>query len=165
MRLVGIAPILLRLESGALCGPRELTHSPRRTIATAQTLYMRFHLFFPYRDFAYTEVSLTTLYTSSKLHDTLKKPRDIILASYAVRIPHLVKRGQIDPSAVDQRMLEDERQKVLAIERLVLETMAFKFGVDVGLNVVVKIAKRLGRESRSSALTLVAASPTRVELN
>lgn len=27
--------------------------SPRRTIATAQTLYMRFHLFFPYKDFSY----------------------------------------------------------------------------------------------------------------
>lgn len=30
-----------------------LTASPRRTIATAQTLYMRFHLFFPYADFNY----------------------------------------------------------------------------------------------------------------
>ena len=28
-------------------------HSPRRTIATAQMLYMRFHLFFPYKDFNY----------------------------------------------------------------------------------------------------------------
>ena len=39
--------------------------SPRRTIATAQTLYMRFHLFFPYRDFNYTvslEGSFTSLY-------------------------------------------------------------------------------------------------------
>lgn len=27
--------------------------SPRRTIATSQTLYMRFHLFFPYKDFNY----------------------------------------------------------------------------------------------------------------
>lgn len=28
-------------------------YSPRRTIATAQTLYMRFHLFFPYADFQF----------------------------------------------------------------------------------------------------------------
>lgn len=27
--------------------------SPRRTIATSQLLYMRFHLFFPYKDFNY----------------------------------------------------------------------------------------------------------------
>lgn len=31
----------------------ELMSSPRKTIATAQTLYMRFHLFFPYQDFNY----------------------------------------------------------------------------------------------------------------
>lgn len=34
--------------------------SPRKTIATAQTLYMRFHLFFPYKDFNYTVRSLST---------------------------------------------------------------------------------------------------------
>ena len=34
-------------------GHDKLTASPRKTIATAQTLYIRFHLFFPYRDFRY----------------------------------------------------------------------------------------------------------------
>ncbi|ORX33632.1 cyclin-like protein [Kockovaella imperatae] len=116
---------------------------PRRTIATAQTLYMRFHLFFPYKDFAYTEVSLTVLYVSSKLHDTLKKPRDIILASYALRFPQLVKKGQVDIGAVDQNVLEGERQRVMNIERLVLETMCFKFGVHFGLGLVVKLSKTL----------------------
>ena len=28
-------------------------HSPRKTIATAQNLYHRFHLFFPRKDFGY----------------------------------------------------------------------------------------------------------------
>ena len=31
----------------------ELEVSPRKTIATAQNLYHRFHLFFPRKDFAY----------------------------------------------------------------------------------------------------------------
>ena len=123
--------------------------SPRKTIATAQTLYIRFHLFFPYKDFSYTELSLTTLYVSSKLHDTLKKPRDIILASYAIRFPHLVKKGQVDPGGVDPNVVENERQRVMSIERLVLETMCFKFGIEVGLGLVVKIGKRLKGGFRS----------------
>jgi CTD kinase subunit beta len=87
---------------------------------------------------------LTCLYVSSKLHDTLKKPRDIILASYPLRYPQLIKRGQtIDLSSVDQRMVEEERNRVLNIERLVLEVMGFKFGVEVGLSVVVKIGKKM----------------------
>lgn len=34
-------------------------HSPRRTVATAQTLYHRFHLHFPLKAFAY-QVSSTS---------------------------------------------------------------------------------------------------------
>ncbi|OCF32289.1 CTD kinase subunit beta [Kwoniella heveanensis BCC8398] len=117
---------------------------PRRTIATAQTLYMRFHLFFPYKDFNYLEVSLSTLYVSSKLHDTIKKPRDIILASFPIRYPNLVRKGGIDPATAEAHGLEHERKGVLNCERLVLETMGFKFGVEVGLSGVIKIGKRLG---------------------
>ncbi|WVF66984.1 hypothetical protein IAT40_001727 [Kwoniella sp. CBS 6097] len=117
---------------------------PRRTIATAQTLYMRFHLFFPYKDFNYVEVSLSTLYVSSKLHDTIKKPRDIILASFPIRYPNLVRKGTIDPATAEAHGLEHERKGVLNCERLVLETMGFKFGVEVGLSAVIKIGKHLG---------------------
>jgi CTD kinase subunit beta len=92
------------------------------------------------------EVSLSCLYVSSKLHDTLKKPRDIILQSYPLRYPNLVKKGTIDPTALDTRMLEEERLRVLTVERLVLETICFKFGIDSALGIVIKIAKALERE-------------------
>jgi CTD kinase subunit beta len=44
-------------------------------------------------------------------------------------------------------MLEDERLRVLTVERLVLETICFKFGVDSALSIVIKIAKALERRS------------------
>jgi CTD kinase subunit beta len=90
------------------------------------------------------EVALSTLYVSSKLHDTLKKPRELILASYAIRFPQLVKKGAVDPAAIDPNVLEGERKRVLSIERLVLETMCFRFGVQSGLGVVIKLGKALG---------------------
>lgn len=76
----------------------------------------------------------------------MKKPRDIIIQSYPLRYPNLVKKGTIDPSAIDPRILEDERTKVLTIERLVLETICFKFGVETGLGAVLKIGRALGRK-------------------
>ncbi|KAH8084584.1 cyclin-like protein [Filobasidium floriforme] len=129
---------------------------PRRTIATAQSLYHRFHLFFPLKDFNYVEVSLTTIYVSSKLHDTLKKPRDIIISSYAIRYPDLLKgRSQIDISSVDIKQLEHDRKKVLAIERLVLETICFNFldagaGAGSGKADVFGLVMKLGRKMRFS---------------
>jgi hypothetical protein len=71
-------------------------------------LYHRFHLFFPRKDHGLyvrtvsislravpdhvgmlQEVCLAALYVSTKMNDTLKKPRDILMASYAVRYPEL----------------------------------------------------------------------------
>jgi CTD kinase subunit beta len=40
------------------------------------------------------DVILSALYVSSKLHDTLKKPREIVLASYAVRFPDLMNKAK-----------------------------------------------------------------------
>lgn len=50
------------------------------------------------------DVSLAALYVSTKMHDTLKKPKDILTASYAVRFPEkalksktLVREVDVDP--------------------------------------------------------------------
>ena len=52
-------------------------------------------------DSSLQEVSLASLYVSTKMHDTLKKPREILMASYAVRFPELAAKskslgGEID---------------------------------------------------------------------
>ncbi|CDZ98235.1 CDK9 kinase-activating protein cyclin T [Phaffia rhodozyma] len=128
---------------------------PRRTISTAQSLYHRFHLFFPFKDFNFNDVIVSVLYVSCKLHDTLKKPRDIILASYAVRYPELLiskgkgkkggaGMGMVSESDIDPTMLEADRTKLLSIERLVLETVCFNFRVQTPFTFVIKFGKVLG---------------------
>ena len=78
--------------------------SPRKTIATAQNLYHRFHLYFPRKDFSYNvgpvhlnpgavrlpatqDATLAALYVSNKMHDTLKKPQDILMESLRSPLP------------------------------------------------------------------------------
>ncbi|KAJ7259530.1 cyclin-like protein [Mycena haematopus] len=119
---------------------------PRRTIATAQNLYHRFHLFFPRKDFNYVDVSLASMYVSTKMHDTLKKPRDLLAVSYAIRFPELVAKskhpgGEIDVDTMDQQVVERDRQRVLAIERLLLETICFNFTSRMPFPYVIKLGK------------------------
>ncbi|GAA6011562.1 hypothetical protein JCM11491_004689 [Sporobolomyces phaffii] len=97
---------------------------PRRTIATAQSLYHRFHLHFPLRDFAYQDVSLSAILVASKLEDTLKKLRDIQIAGYQVANMMDGGPGQSegDPSAQEQH-----RPQLIGIERLILQTICFNF--------------------------------------
>ncbi|KAF9777636.1 cyclin-like protein [Thelephora terrestris] len=116
---------------------------PRKTIATAQSLYHRFHLFFPRKDFGTYDVCLAALYVSTKMHDTLKKPKDILTASYAVRFPEkalksktLVREVDVDPQA-----LESDRQRLLAIERLILETICFNFLSKMAFPFVIKFGR------------------------
>ncbi|EGN92198.1 hypothetical protein SERLA73DRAFT_191446 [Serpula lacrymans var. lacrymans S7.3] len=123
---------------------------PRKTVATAQNLYHRFHLFFPRKDFNYHDVSLASLYVSTKMHDTLKKPREILMVSYAVRFPELAAKsksigGEID---MDPATAEHDRQRLLAVERLILETICFNFTSRMPFPYVIKIGKILGASKK-----------------
>ncbi|KAG8907715.1 hypothetical protein FRB99_002511 [Tulasnella sp. 403] len=119
---------------------------PRKTVATAQTFYHRFHLFFPLKDFMYWEVSMACLYVSTKLHDTLKKPRDILMVQYAIRFPELAAKvkvvgGEVD---MDHSVVENDRKRMIGIERLVLETICFNFNTRMPFSFVIKLGKELG---------------------
>ncbi|EPQ54470.1 cyclin-like protein [Gloeophyllum trabeum ATCC 11539] len=118
---------------------------PRKTIATAQNLYHRFHLFFPRKDFSYHDVSLAALYVSTKMHDTLKKPRELLMVSYAVRFPELAAKsrslgGEVD---MDPNTVENDRQRLLAVERLILEMICFNFTSRLPFPYVIKIGRAL----------------------
>ncbi|KAH9814727.1 cyclin-like protein [Melampsora americana] len=98
---------------------------PRRTIASAQLLYHRFHLFFPFSSFNPHEVSISSLMLASKMEDTLKKLRDIQMIAWLVRNIQEGGTGQGEP---EMSLIESERGKLVGIERLLLETVCFDFG-------------------------------------
>ncbi|PVF94646.1 cyclin-like protein [Serendipita vermifera] len=114
---------------------------PRKTIGTAQMLYHRFRLFFPVKDFNPHDVSQATLYVSAKLHDTIKKPQDILEASYIIRYPNLVNTA--GNSDIDAERKAEDRRKLLTIERLILETICFNFTVQMAFPYVIKFSKEL----------------------
>ncbi|OCH84912.1 cyclin-like protein [Obba rivulosa] len=127
---------------------------PRKTIATAQNLYHRFHLFFPRKDFSFYDVTLAALYVSSKMHDTLKKPREILMVAYAVRFPELAAKsksvaGEVD---MDPATVEHDRQRLLAVERLILETICFNFTSRLPFPYVIKIGRAFGATKKLTKL-------------
>ncbi|KAI6000987.1 hypothetical protein F5J12DRAFT_844169 [Pisolithus orientalis] len=104
---------------------------PRRTIATAQNLYQRFHLFFPRKDFSYL-------------------CQEILMVAYAVRFPELAAKsktigGEVD---MDPMTVEHDRQRVLAVERLILETICFNFTSKMPFPYVIKLGRKLGASKK-----------------
>jgi CTD kinase subunit beta len=58
------------------------------------------------------DVTLAALYVSSKMHDTLKKPREILMASYTVRFPEQAAKSKsivgeidMDPAVCQETLL------------------------------------------------------------
>lgn len=80
------------------------------------------------------------------MHDTLKKPRELLAISYAIRFPDLAAKskhpsGDVDVDAMDQQVVENDRQRILAVERLILETICFNFTSRLPFSYVIKLAK------------------------
>jgi CTD kinase subunit beta len=108
--------------------------SPVRTIGTAMMLYTRFHLFHAISDFNsnvmpicatseadHQDVAAACLFVASKMEDTSKKAKDILTAVYACRHPQ---GPELNP---DSATLEEQRKRLLGLERMILEVHCFDF--------------------------------------
>ncbi|KIY69586.1 cyclin-like protein [Cylindrobasidium torrendii FP15055 ss-10] len=126
---------------------------PRKTIATAQSLYHRFHLFFPRKEFHFYDVALASAYVSTKMHDTLKKPQELLSVSYALRYPEMVPKSRGPVGDVDlDTTVESDRQRILVIERLILETICFNFTSKMAFPYVIKIGRAVGADKKLTKL-------------
>lgn len=142
---------------------------PQRTISTAFVIWQKcgVNRGAPSGTSA-QQVALAALFLACKLNDTPKKARDLIVASYAIRYPDLVKLGRDSPalatgaadrrgqlqqlalasvqeSDVDVQMLESERNKVLNLERTLLEDFGYDFKIRHGVEIVSKGILKIGR--------------------
>jgi len=55
--------------------------------------------------------------------------------------------GDIDLDSMDPQVVENDRQKLLAVERLMLETICFNFAARMPFSYVIKNGKRMQGEA------------------
>ncbi|KAK9461623.1 cyclin-like protein [Lipomyces oligophaga] len=111
---------------------------PIRTMGTAAILFQRFYLFNSLQKFpVILDTALACLFVASKMEDTLKKLRDILLAAHRVRHPNGPEIG-LDSSAI-----EEQRRRIIPLERQVLETMSFDFRVSHPQKYIIKFCRKM----------------------
>ncbi|PPR04080.1 hypothetical protein CVT24_010653 [Panaeolus cyanescens] len=103
------------------------------------------------------DVALAALFVSTKMHDTLKKPRELLAVSYALRYPELLGRsrnptGTVDLDNVEPQMVEKDRTRLLAVERLILETTCFNFTSRMPFPYVIKLGKQFKASKKLTKL-------------
>ncbi|KAG0233624.1 RNA polymerase II C-terminal domain kinase beta subunit [Mortierella sp. GBA43] len=107
---------------------------PQHTISTAQLLLHRFYMFNAMPE-STSEVVMACLFVSSKVEDTIKKLKDIMMASYSYRHPDT---PDWDPESKEG---EEQRKRVLSYEKMVLESICFDFRIIHPYKYVIKFVK------------------------
>lgn len=82
------------------------------------------------------------------MHDTLKKPRELLMVSYAVRFPELAAKskslvGELD---IDPQTVESDLQRLLGVERYILGTICFNFTSKMPFPYVIKLGRHFNSE-------------------
>ncbi|KAK3819678.1 MAG: cyclin-like protein [Benniella sp.] len=107
---------------------------PQHTISTAQLLLHRFYMFNSIPESG-SEVVMACLFVSSKVEDTIKKLKDIMMATYSYRHPEA---ADWDPESKEG---EEQRKRVLSYEKMVLESICFDFRIIHPYKYVIKFVK------------------------
>ncbi|KAF9430393.1 hypothetical protein BGZ94_007044 [Podila epigama] len=109
---------------------------PQHTISTAQLLLHRFFMFHSFPDTG-NEVVMACLFVSCKVEDTIKKLKDIMIATYQYRHPNST---DWDPESKEG---DEQRKRVLSYEKMVLESICFDFRIIQPYKYVIKFTKLL----------------------
>ncbi|KAG0285246.1 RNA polymerase II C-terminal domain kinase beta subunit [Linnemannia gamsii] len=81
------------------------------------------------------EVVMACLFVSSKVEDTIKKLKDIMIATYIFRHPNVIDWD------TESKEGEEQRKRVLLYEKMVLESICFDFRIIHPYNYIIKFVK------------------------
>ncbi|RPA82884.1 hypothetical protein BJ508DRAFT_305184 [Ascobolus immersus RN42] len=115
---------------------------PVRTILTATLLYHRFKLHRPLHEHTTradpSDLPLACLFLASKIEDTLQKSRELLAAL------HITKNPTSEPLPPDSPVFDAPSNRMLGLERLLLEASGFDFRARHPIPYVIKFARVLG---------------------
>ncbi|KAI9143504.1 cyclin-like protein [Paraphysoderma sedebokerense] len=118
------------IKLGKRCG------LPILTLATAQLLYHRYVLKYSFSEVRQDDLATTCLFVSGKIQDTIKKLKDLVIASDQLQNPG---SEEMDP---ESEKMHQTRRNIIALEKLLLEAIEFNFQVQQPLIYTIKILKR-----------------------
>ncbi|GAA5797603.1 hypothetical protein HPULCUR_002993 [Helicostylum pulchrum] len=107
---------------------------PQKTISTSQALYHRFSLYYSPREYSSQDISVTCIFVASKIEETAKKLKDILIAVHSVKYPD---SKELEPEQIN----EERRRKILGYEKMLLETICFDFQLRHPFEYVIKFIK------------------------
>ncbi|OMP82107.1 CTD kinase subunit beta [Diplodia seriata] len=142
---------------------RKSLQLPVRTFNTACVYYHKFRLIHSDNEYNIVEAALAALFTACKIEDTLKKSKEIICASFNLKLPLADQLSPDDPVSTGPplhvynpkplinmqrfsrlKQLEQPSKVIIGLERLMLEGAGFDFRSRQPQKLVIKLARWCG---------------------
>ncbi|KAJ2125071.1 RNA polymerase II C-terminal domain kinase beta subunit [Coemansia sp. RSA 1822] len=124
---------------------------PARTIATAQLLVHRVHIFQPTVSVSSSDLGAACLLVAAKMEETIKRVRDILAHTYLLFATPV--GTAFEPHAVPASVTDKMRHAVLAAEQTVLDAIGFDFRTAHPHLLFVKLAQMAGVPQDTTART------------
>ncbi|KAF2205764.1 cyclin-like protein [Delitschia confertaspora ATCC 74209] len=114
---------------------RRAMQLPVKTFNTAVVYYHKFRLLHPDTEYNFMDAAAAALFTACKIEDTLKKSREILCASWNLKLPPA---EQLSP---DDIRFQEHSRIIIVLERIMLESSSFDFRNRHPQKLVVKLVK------------------------
>ncbi|CAO3638187.1 unnamed protein product [Mucor hiemalis] len=85
-------------------------------------------------DYSSQDISVTCLFVASKVEETTKKLKDVLVAVHSVKHPD---SKELDPELIS----EDRKRKFIGFEKMLLETVCFDFQLRHPFEYIIKFVK------------------------
>lgn len=120
---------------------------PIRTFNTAVIYYHKFRLLHADNEYNWADASAAALFTACKIEDTLKKSREILCASYNLKV------GPGEALSSDDPRFDIHSKQIIGLERLMLESAGFDFRNRYPQKLMVKLARASKFDQNNEAKT------------
>ncbi|KAF2996822.1 RNA polymerase II C-terminal domain kinase beta subunit [Curvularia kusanoi] len=120
---------------------------PIRTFNTAVIYYHKFRLLHGDNEYNWADASAAALFTACKIEDTLKKSREILCASWNMKV------GPGEALSSDDPRFDIHSKQIIGLERLMLESAGFDFRNRYPQKLMVKLARAAGFDQNNEGKT------------
>ncbi|KAF2194278.1 cyclin-like protein [Zopfia rhizophila CBS 207.26] len=123
---------------------RRFMQLPVRTFNTAVVYYHKFRLLHADNGYNWVDAAAAALFTACKIEDTLKKSREILCASWNLKVGSGEWLSPDDPIMGDVDRFEAHSKSITGLERLMLESAGFDFRNRHPQKLLIKLTKSAG---------------------
>ncbi|KAJ8116027.1 hypothetical protein OPT61_g2459 [Boeremia exigua] len=120
---------------------------PIRTFNTAVIYYHKFRLLHGDNEYNWADASAAALFTACKIEDTLKKSREILCASWNLKV------GPGEALSSDDQRFDIHSKQIIGLERLMLESAGFDFRNRYPQKLMAKLARALKFDQNNEGKT------------